>query len=179
MLIHNFSTDQPLSTFLLVFFTKKVFYDATIPKMLICLRYAQGTTRKNCAYRIVVTANWLTRIPKEKVVESHGSFASATCKDCNKPYADMKHFWNQVEIGCIPRCMECNGERVKPDIVFFGEGLPARFTDLQDEDFKQCDLLIVAGTSLSVYPFAGLVNKVPPTTPRLVHYHSVNHWAES
>lgn len=36
------------------------------------------------------------------------------------------------------------------------------------QDMKQCDLLIVIGTSLVVYPFAGLVNDVPDTTPRLL-----------
>jgi NAD-dependent SIR2 family protein deacetylase len=57
---------------------------------------------------------------------------------------------------------------IKPDIVFFGEGLPARFNDLQQADFAKCDLLIVMGTSLQVYPFAGLVTKAAANVPRLV-----------
>lgn len=56
---------------------------------------------------------------------------------------------------------------LQPDVVLFGQGLPPRFFDCQD-DLKDCDLLIVMGTSLKVYPFAGLVNSVPDTTPRLV-----------
>ena len=45
---------------------------------------------------------------------------------------------------------EKHGGIVKPDIVFFGEGLPQRFFHLLEEDFPQCDLLLVMGTSLKV-----------------------------
>jgi NAD-dependent SIR2 family protein deacetylase len=41
--------------------------------------------------------------------------------------------------------------------VFFGESLPARFFELLQKDFPQCDLLIVLGTSLVVHPFASLI----------------------
>jgi len=60
------------------------------------------------------------------------------------------------------------GNLVKPKIVFFGEALPDRFLELHDKDLKQCDLLIVAGTSLVVHPFAGLVSLAAPTAPRLL-----------
>jgi NAD-dependent deacetylase sirtuin 2 len=52
--------------------------------------------------------------------------------------------------------------------VFFGESLPNTFTDNKFQDFEQCDLLIVIGTSLVVYPFAGLVNEVKPIVPRVL-----------
>lgn len=80
------------------------------------------------------------------------------------------------------RCGEkgCDG-LVKPDIVFFGEGLPERFfqslevssVPLQvciadDQDLTICDLLIVIGTSLQVHPFASLPNYVQPHVPRLL-----------
>lgn len=42
--------------------------------------------------------------------------------------------------------------RVKPDIVFFGEELAERFLSLVDMDVSNCDLLLVLGTSLQVYP---------------------------
>lgn len=57
---------------------------------------------------------------------------------------------------------------MKPDIVFFGEDLPQRFKDLMEQDFKECDLLIVMGTSLTVQPFCSLVQRVKQTTPRLL-----------
>ncbi|KAK1119043.1 NAD-dependent protein deacetylase sirtuin-2 [Acipenser oxyrinchus oxyrinchus] len=58
----------------------------------------------------------------------------------------------------IPKCEKCNS-LVKPDIVFFGESLPARFSSSLRSDFPRCDLLIIMGTSLSVQPFASLVMK--------------------
>lgn len=67
----------------------------------------------------------------------------------------------------VPKCEKCKST-VKPDIVFFGERLPQRFFELADEDFEECDLLIIIGTSLTVQPFAGLIDNVKPMTPRLL-----------
>jgi len=53
-------------------------------------------------------------------------------------------------------------------VVFFGESLPDQFVDLRTEDMKNCDLLLVMGTSLVVYPFASLVNEVKENIPRLL-----------
>lgn len=67
----------------------------------------------------------------------------------------------------VPHCEECNSI-VKPDAVFFGESLPKRFSQLVEDDFARCDLLIILGTSLVVQPFSSLVDKVPPKCPRLL-----------
>ncbi len=56
---------------------------------------------------------------------------------------------------------------IKPDIVFFGEDLPRKFF-MYPKDFAKCDMLIVLGTSLEVEPFAGLVNEVSRSVPRLL-----------
>ena len=56
---------------------------------------------------------------------------------------------------------------IKPNIVFFHEDLPRKFFEYP-KDFAKCDLLIVLGTSLEVYPFAGLVEEVSKSTPRLL-----------
>ncbi|MFN9979078.1 MAG: Sir2 family NAD-dependent protein deacetylase, partial [bacterium] len=61
----------------------------------------------------------------------------------------------------VPTCLKCgvqgtaNG-RVKPDIVFFGEELPQRFSSFVDIDTGKCDLLLILGTSLQVYPVASI-----------------------
>jgi len=52
--------------------------------------------------------------------------------------------------------------------VFFGEQLPDRFLQLHAQDLKQCDLLIVLGTSLVVAPFNSLVTLCNPKAPRLL-----------
>lgn len=77
--------------------------------------------------------------------------------------------WVKKEIfaGSVPTCTSCNGI-VKPDIVFFGEDLPQKFYTLPEKDFKECDLLIVMGTSLEVQPFASLVGRANPKCVRLL-----------
>lgn len=67
----------------------------------------------------------------------------------------------------IARCVDCNSY-VKPDIIFYGEMLPDRFYTLIETDFRQCDLLIIMGTSLTVQPFASLVDFVGSNVPRLM-----------
>ncbi|KAM9302097.1 NAD-dependent protein deacetylase sirtuin-3, mitochondrial [Gastrophryne carolinensis] len=104
-------------------------------------------------------------IPAEKLVEAHGSFASATCTMCLKE-VPSKTFSDAVMESRVPHCSSCGG-LIKPDIVFFGEQLPARFF-LHLTDFPRADLLIVMGTSLEVEPFASLVYAVNRSTPRLL-----------
>ena len=67
----------------------------------------------------------------------------------------------------VPKCFQCNVGVVRPNIVFFGEALPTRFWANIDEDFRQCDCLIVLGTSLAVAPFNGLVAKPSRNSPRV------------
>ena len=66
-------------------------------------------------------------------------------------------FIEKVLSDVVPRCEKCKAV-VKPDAVFFGEPLPERFR-LVEEDFPNCDLLIILGTSLVVQPFASLVDR--------------------
>nr|XP_006977247.1 NAD-dependent protein deacetylase sirtuin-3, mitochondrial isoform X2 [Peromyscus maniculatus bairdii]XP_015851512.1 NAD-dependent protein deacetylase sirtuin-3, mitochondrial isoform X2 [Peromyscus maniculatus bairdii]XP_042141663.1 NAD-dependent protein deacetylase sirtuin-3, mitochondrial isoform X2 [Peromyscus maniculatus bairdii]XP_042141671.1 NAD-dependent protein deacetylase sirtuin-3, mitochondrial isoform X2 [Peromyscus maniculatus bairdii] len=104
-------------------------------------------------------------IPASKLVEAHGSFASATCTVCRRsfPGEDM---WADVMADRLPCCPVCTGI-VKPDIVFFGEPLPARFL-LHVADFALADLLLILGTSLEVEPFASLSEAVQKSVPRLL-----------
>ena len=63
---------------------------------------------------------------------------------------------------------KCGGP-IKPDITFFGEGLPDKFMDLLQDDDKikeECDLMIVIGTALAVGPFNSVVDKVE--TPQVL-----------
>ncbi|KAI1343446.1 NAD-dependent deacetylase sirtuin-2 [Xylariaceae sp. FL0016] len=106
-------------------------------------------------------------VPAEKIVEAHGSFANQRCIECKTPFPhdEMRDF---VARGVPPTCKEdgCRGY-VKPDIVFFGEQLPARFYIYKDEP-GEADLVIVLGTSLQVFPFAGLPRLAAEGTPRLL-----------
>lgn len=84
---------------------------------------------------------------------------------CGKKYT-IEQFKKQVFESSVPKC-ECDGF-IKPDIVFFGEQLPHLFHDSIVPDFKQCDALIVMGTSLGVKPFCELINLVDSKVPRLL-----------
>jgi NAD-dependent histone deacetylase SIR2 len=123
-------------------------------------------------------------IPAGKIIEAHGSFATQRCVECKRSFNDseMKEF---VEEERIPRCKSCKG-LVKPDIVFFGESvgvllrtfirnrvdvvvvqLPNNFFGSIGQ-LSDADLLIVIGTSLTVHPFASLVNMVEGQCPRVL-----------
>lgn len=107
-------------------------------------------------------------IPAEKIVEAHGTFHTSHCinTDCNQEFS-LDWLREKIETEAVPLCPSCSSP-VKPDIVFFGERLPDRFFQLSEEDFARCDLLIIIGTSLQVQPFAGLVDKVHNSIPRLL-----------
>lgn len=87
-----------------------------------------------------------------KVFELHGSVLRNYCKRCGK-FHSAEFIKNHPD---IPRC-ECGGI-VKPDVVLYEESLDAGTIENAVNAISHADLLIVAGTSLTVYPAAGLVN---------------------
>ncbi|XP_062596897.1 NAD-dependent protein deacetylase sirtuin-2-like isoform X2 [Saccostrea cucullata] len=106
-------------------------------------------------------------IDPDLMMEAHGSNRVGHCLNCSSEYS---HKWIKdiLRKDGIPKCTVegCTGT-IKPDTVFFGEQLPKRFTELVDQDFDKCDLLIILGTSLKVQPFARITSRVPDETPRL------------
>ena len=108
----------------------------------------------------------LAGIPEKAVVEAHGSFGGARCSGCGRE-GDPVMVRRRIEEKKEPQCRKCGGH-LKPDITFFGEPLPQRVAQLSKTDFKRCDLLVVAGTSLAVQPVAGFIQKIPRSTPRLL-----------
>ncbi|XBW38435.1 hypothetical protein QEN19_004023 [Hanseniaspora menglaensis] len=57
---------------------------------------------------------------------------------------------------------------LKPDITFFGEGLPKKYNDSIDKDCKECDLLLCIGTSLKVQPVSNIVNLIDSKVPQVL-----------
>lgn len=88
----------------------------------------------------------------KRVWELHGSVHRNYCMKCRKPFAvtDIK------EGTGVPRCA-CGGT-VKPDVVLYEEGLDSATIEGAVADIQTADLLIIGGTSLAVYPAAGLIN---------------------
>ena len=106
-------------------------------------------------------------VPDDKIVEAHGSFATQRCIECRTPYADKK-MKAHIKRKEVPRCLQGNcGGLVKPDIVFFGEQLPAKFFQEREMPAK-ADLCFVMGTSLTVQPFASLPSFVGEGVPRVL-----------
>ena len=89
----------------------------------------------------------------KNVFELHGSIHRNYCMKCHKFYGPEKVF-NTNEP--IPLCDECGGI-VKPDVVLYEEGLDDFFFFSAIKSIEKSDLLIVGGTSLMVYPAAGLI----------------------
>ncbi|KAI2901577.1 hypothetical protein CBS76997_446 [Aspergillus niger] len=136
----------------------------TIAHSFIKLLYDKGMLLKHFSQNIDCLER-LAGVPGDKIVEAHGSFATQHCIDCKAEYPEdlMK---KAITKGKVPYCTQCKG-LVKPDIVFFGESLPADFFDNRDLP-EQADLCIVMGTSLQVQPFASLPAFVSDGVPRVL-----------
>ena len=91
----------------------------------------------------------------EKVFELHGNMSWILCMDCRSRYP-LEEIRRRLEQGEeIPECENCGG-MLKPDVILFGEALPADVMSAASDHAKTCDLLIVIGSSLVVYPAAYL-----------------------
>lgn len=105
----------------------------------------------------VVTQNIDTlhsRAGSREVVEVHGSIRSAQCQACLRaePADDVLA---QLETRDLPTCPRC-GEVLKPGVVLFGELLPAGALERATQLARGARLLLVVGSSLEVWPVAGL-----------------------
>lgn len=89
----------------------------------------------------------------KNVLELHGSAHRNVCQRCGRVYSAE---WVMGTEGA-PRCPECGGA-IKPDVVLYGESLDERVLTASVEAISKADLLVIGGTSLVVYPAAGLVN---------------------
>lgn len=89
----------------------------------------------------------------KRVYEVHGTTMSNYCTYCNKEYPADYLFHNTEK---VPKCSYCNRGMVRPAVTLYGETLPRAYSRAEYV-FDEADLVIVAGTSLSVYPAAGLV----------------------
>lgn len=87
-----------------------------------------------------------------EVMELHGSVHRSYCVRCGKFHSldDVVHSRG------VPRC-ECGGV-IKPDVVLYEEGLDSRILQKSIGYLRAADVLIIGGTSLVVYPAAGLIN---------------------
>ena len=90
----------------------------------------------------------------KNVLELHGSVERNYCISCGQ-YYDLQTILDKGEK--IPICEKCSGI-IKPDVVLYEEALNQKVMQAAVKAIRQADVLIVMGTSLSVYPAAGLVD---------------------
>lgn len=89
----------------------------------------------------------------QKVLELHGSVHRNYCMKCGAFYD--AHYMKAAD--GVPRCEKCGG-MIKPDVVLYEEGLNQQTLKDSVSFLSQADLLIIGGTSLAVYPAAGLID---------------------
>jgi len=96
-----------------------------------------------------------SRAGNSTVYELHGHMREATCIHCFTKY-DGKQILDDVLLtGQVPRCPKCRGV-LKPDVILFGEQLPYKQVQLAKDATRKCDLMLVIGSSLEVYPASDL-----------------------
>lgn len=100
----------------------------------------------------------------KNVLELHGSVHRNHCVKCNKSYP-LEYIINSID---IPICNDCNGI-IKPDVVLYGESLDIMTLNLAVSYIENCDVLIIGGTSLNVYPAAGLIKYFKGTNLVLIN----------
>ncbi|MBQ7777878.1 MAG: NAD-dependent protein deacylase [Oscillibacter sp.] len=88
----------------------------------------------------------------QRVLELHGSVHRNYCRRCGKFYG----FDHMLHSQGVPRCT-CGGD-IKPDVVLYEEGLDQQTIDDSVRFISEADMLIIGGTSLNVWPAAGLIN---------------------
>lgn len=89
------------------------------------------------------------------VYELHGHLRSCACLECGRRRAFQPYLEALVADGAVPRCETCGGV-IKPDIVMFGEVLPLDVLMAASAAMRAADVCLCVGTSLQVYPAAGL-----------------------
>ena len=135
------------------FYKEKLIYPNAKPN---AAHIALAKLEKMGTHKAIVTQNidGLHQLAGSKnVYELHGSVLRNYCMNCHAFY-DEKFI---LESKGIPTCPKCGG-KVKPDVVLYEEGLDNDVITGAVRAISQTDTLIIGGTSLVVYPAAGLIN---------------------
>lgn len=164
--LYNQKYDYPPETILSHSFYIKYpeeFYRFYRDKML-CLTAEPNITHKKLAeleaagkVKAVVTQNidGLHQLAGSKrVLELHGSVHRNYCRKCGKGF-DAEYVRDYP--GKVPLCDACGGT-IKPDVVLYEEGLDTATIDASIRAIREAEVLIIGGTSLAVYPAAGLID---------------------
>jgi NAD-dependent deacetylase len=95
------------------------------------------------------------RAGSSRVVEIHGHFRTATCIRCYQRTPGEQVLDHLQGSTGVPACQQCGGV-LKPDIILMGEQLPFAEVQASYQEARRCDLMLIAGSSLTVEPAASL-----------------------
>jgi NAD-dependent deacetylase len=96
-----------------------------------------------------------TKAGNSRVIELHGHFREFTCIHCFTVYAGEPLLLQYLADGQVPICQKCSGV-LKPNVILFGEQLPYQALQSAQTATKQCDLMLIIGSSLEVAPASDL-----------------------
>lgn len=150
---HSFFTAHPKEFF--AFYFDKMVYPTAKPN---AAHRALARLEEEGKLTAVVTQNidGLHQMAgSRRVMELHGSVLRNTCTGCKASFS-LSETIDQRDKDGIPHCGSC-GAIIKPDVVLYEEALDGAIMDGAIREIARADLLIVGGTSLSVYPAAGLL----------------------
>lgn len=171
ILSHTFYRRKPEEFYR--FYRNKMLFTDALPNAAH-LKLAELEARGKVRAVITQNIDGLHQAAGSKVVlELHGSVLRNYCEECHAFY-DLDYIINSTG---VPTCAKCGGP-VKPDVVLYEEGLDDKTIRDSIRYINEADVLIIGGTSLAVYPAAGLIdyfkgdklvviNKAP--TPRDKH----------
>lgn len=156
-------------------------YEPTPAHYFIRLLHEKGMLLR-CYSQNIDSLEGCAGLPPDRLVAMHGNFEEAHVID-KRPEVkvDPAELKEALDGGnqALRTLRQKYAGLVKPKIVFYGEQVAQRFQELHQEDLRQCELLLVMGTSLTVEPMASLVGKVRPDVPRLlINYERVGHHKE-
>ena len=137
------------------FYFHEMIYPQALPNAAHC---ALAALEKQGKLRAVITQNidgLHQAAGSKEVLELHGSVHRNRCLRCHH-FLDLKGMMDHRDDQGIPRCPIC-GSLMKPEVVLYGEGLDMRVMQKAIDFISHCDALIIGGTSLVVYPAAGLI----------------------
>jgi NAD-dependent deacetylase len=103
-------------------------------------------------------------VPAERVIELHGNASYAACLDCGLRHEIYELKRPFLATGALPECHDCGGI-VKTATISFGQALPQAVVERATAETLACDLFIVLGSSLVVYPAAGFPLLARTTAP--------------
>ncbi len=129
---------------------REIFYDNWGQAQPNAGHYALAELQKSGKAPLLVTQNidcLHQRAGSTGVTEFHGTLEYLVCMRCKNRLKAVPEFTSQK----LPSCPKCRG-LLKPDVVFFGEGIPEKASDDSFEATEHCQAIIVVGTSGEVQP---------------------------